>query len=40
VSPRIADAGGGLKALDELWESLRAFLEALGDDLQMKELEH
>lgn len=36
----IGDAGGGSKALDDVWESLRAFLEALGDDVQMKELEH
>ena len=35
-----ADAGGGSKALNDVWESLKAFLEALGDDVQMKELEH
>lgn len=28
------------KALRDVWESLKAFLMALGDDVQMKELEH
>ena len=27
-------------ALEDVWESLKAFLLALGDDVQMKELEH
>jgi predicted transport protein len=36
----IPDAGGGSKALDDVWESLKAFLEALGDDVQVRELEH
>jgi predicted transport protein len=36
----IADADVGSKVLDDVWESLQAFLEALGDDVQMKELEH
>ena len=26
--------------MDDVWESLKAFLMALGDDVQMKELEH
>ena len=30
----------GPKALQDVWESLKAFLLALGDDVQMKELEH
>jgi predicted transport protein len=34
------DAGVGAKALDDVWETLKAFLMALGDDVQMKELEH
>jgi predicted transport protein len=35
-------AGTGVepKALQDVWESLKAFLLALGDDVQMKELEH
>src|ERR1700688_946849 len=28
------------QALQDVWESLKAFLLALGDDVQMKELEH
>jgi predicted transport protein len=35
-----AEAGAGAKALDDVWETLKAFLMALGDDVQMKELEH
>jgi hypothetical protein len=27
-------------AIQDVWESLKAFLMALGDDVQMKELEH
>jgi hypothetical protein len=27
-------------AIQDVWESLKAFLLALGDDVQMKELEH
>jgi len=27
-------------AIQDVWEALKAFLEALGDDVQMKELEH
>src|SRR6202161_3879029 len=34
------EAGVELKALQDVWESLKAFLLALGDDVQMKELEH
>jgi predicted transport protein len=33
-------AGTESKALQDVWESLKAFLLALGDDVQMKELEH
>jgi predicted transport protein len=28
-----------MQALQDIWESLKAFLLALGDDVQMKELE-
>jgi predicted transport protein len=31
---------GGAKALQDVWEALKAFLLALGDDVQMRELEH
>jgi predicted transport protein len=34
-----AEAGTEAKALQDVWESLKAFLLALGDDVQMKELE-
>jgi predicted transport protein len=34
------DASLGSGALNDVWESLKAFLLALGDDVQMKELEH
>lgn len=37
--PAAADTDAGPKALQDLWESLKAFLLALGDDVQMKELE-
>jgi predicted transport protein len=33
-------AGTESKGLQDVWESLKAFLLALGDDVQMKELEH
>jgi predicted transport protein len=36
----IAETGAALKAIEDVWESLKAFLLALGDDVQMKELEH
>jgi len=32
--------GADAKVLQDVWESLKAFLLALGDDVQMKELEH
>jgi predicted transport protein len=35
-----ASVGVESTALEDLWESLKAFLLALGDDVQMKELEH
>ena len=35
----MVDAGLGTKALNDVWESLRAFLDALGDDVNMIELE-
>src|ERR1700689_3251913 len=36
-----ADSGvAELKAMNDVWESLKAFLLALGDDVHMKELEH
>jgi predicted transport protein len=40
--PATGTAGTGVepKALQDVWESLKAFLLALGDDVQMKELEH
>jgi len=34
-----AETGAESKALQDVWESLKAFLLALGDDVQMKELE-
>jgi predicted transport protein len=34
------ETGSSLKAIEDVWESLKAFLLALGDDVQMKELEH
>jgi predicted transport protein len=34
-----AETGGEPNVLHDLWESLKAFLLALGDDVQMKELE-
>jgi hypothetical protein len=34
----VAEAGTEAKALQDVWESLKAFLLALGDDVQMKEL--
>jgi predicted transport protein len=33
------EAGGESNVLQDIWESLKAFLLALGDDVQMKELE-
>ena len=36
---RATDTGVDSKALHDVWESLKAFLLALGDDVQMKELE-
>lgn len=40
---RFGDAGGAgtpePKTLQDIWECLKAFLQALGDDVQMKELE-
>ena len=33
------EVGGDLKVLQDVWESLKAFLLALGDDVQMKELD-
>jgi len=36
---RASEAGVDAKALQDVWESLKAFLLALGDDVQMKELE-
>jgi predicted transport protein len=38
--PPTIETGLDPKPLQEVWESLRAFLLALGDDVQMKELEH
>jgi len=35
-----AEDGAEPKAIQDVWESLKAFLLALGDDVQMKELEH
>src|SRR5580692_10072427 len=35
-----AETGVEPKAIEDVWESLKAFLLALGDDVQMKELEH
>ncbi len=35
-----AEPGGQPKALLDVWEALKAFLLALGDDVHMKELEH
>ena len=35
-----AETGAETKALQDVWESLKTFLLALGDDVQMKELEH
>jgi predicted transport protein len=32
--------GAEPKAIEDVWESLKAFLLALGDDVQMRELEH
>ena len=34
------ETGVALQAIEDVWESLKAFLLALGDDVQMKELEH
>jgi predicted transport protein len=34
------DTGEEIDGLHDVWESLKAFLLALGDDVQMKELEH
>ena len=35
-----AEADAASKALNDVWESLRAFLETLGDDVSVIELEH
>jgi len=35
-----AEKGDGLQAIQDVWVSLKAFLLALGDDVQMRELEH
>src|SRR3984957_6819002 len=37
-STETAETGAERKALQDVWESLKAFLLALGDDVQMKEL--
>jgi predicted transport protein len=39
-STETAETGAERKVLQDVWESLNAFLLALGDDVQMKELEH
>jgi predicted transport protein len=38
--PSTAETAVEPDALQDVWESLKAFLLALGDDVQMKELEH
>ena len=38
-SARTAETGAEPQAMQDVWESLKAFLLALGDDVQMKELE-
>jgi len=35
-----APRADGERAIQDVWEALKAFLLALGDDVQMKELEH
>ena len=35
-----AEPAPGAQDIQDLWEALKAFLLALGDDVQMKELEH
>ena len=37
---KFIELGADSNALQDVWESLKAFLLALGDDVQMKELEH
>ena len=39
VAAATADAEAGTRALNDVWESLKAFLEALGDDVNVVELE-
>jgi hypothetical protein len=36
----ISSCGVEAGAIQDVWESLKAFLLAIGDDVQMKELEH
>ena len=38
--PSAIGISGEPKALQDVWESLKTFLLALGDDVQMKELDH
>lgn len=35
-----SETGPGTQGIQDVWEALKAFLLALGDDVQMKELEH
>ena len=39
-APAVVEKRDGLQDIQDLWEALKAFLLALGDDVQMKELEH
>jgi hypothetical protein len=39
AAAKATDSGTEPKTLQDVWESLKAFLLALGDDVQMKELD-
>ena len=39
-APAVVEKRDGSQDIQDLWEALKAFPLALGDDVQMKELEH